>query len=294
MAYTVVGESQAHAEEREQMFLNDLVDPMASLTLLSELHELRLLRHRPRRARSPTSSSSRCRGSVGWCRTSGRTSAATRSRSRDLAGHRATLLQGPRFVGTGTEVADQMEEWFNADACDGFVIAATHTPGAYEDVVRLVVPELQRRGVFRDQYTGDDAARAPGDRPARAAAPRWLSTAGPLDGLRVVDAATLAAGPMVATVLGRVRRRGHQGRAARRGRPAAHLGRPQGRHRPGVEEREPQQALRDPRPAPARGTGAVPPAARRQRRAGRRQPAQRAGPVGSRLRVGARAPPAAS
>ena len=33
-----------------------------------------------------------------------------------------------------------MEEWFNGDACDGFVIAATHVPGAYEDVVRLVVP----------------------------------------------------------------------------------------------------------------------------------------------------------
>ncbi|MGH8995632.1 MAG: LLM class flavin-dependent oxidoreductase, partial [Acidimicrobiales bacterium] len=72
----------------------------------------------------------------------------------DLAGHRATLLQGPRFVGTGTEIADQMEEWFGGGACDGFVIAATHVPGAYEDVVRLVVPELQRRGVFRTQYTG--------------------------------------------------------------------------------------------------------------------------------------------
>jgi alkanesulfonate monooxygenase SsuD/methylene tetrahydromethanopterin reductase-like flavin-dependent oxidoreductase (luciferase family) len=72
----------------------------------------------------------------------------------DLAGHRATLLQGPRFVGTGPEVADQMEAWFAGGACDGFVIAATHVPGAYEDVVRLVVPELQRRGVFRDRYTG--------------------------------------------------------------------------------------------------------------------------------------------
>ncbi len=47
-----------------------------------------------------------------------------------------------------------MEEWFDGGACDGFVIAATHVPGAYEDVVRLVVPELQRRGVFRDRYTG--------------------------------------------------------------------------------------------------------------------------------------------
>jgi alkanesulfonate monooxygenase SsuD/methylene tetrahydromethanopterin reductase-like flavin-dependent oxidoreductase (luciferase family) len=72
----------------------------------------------------------------------------------DLAGHRATLLQGPRFVGTGTEVADQMEQWIEAEACDGFVIAATHTPGAYEDMVRMVVPELQRRGVFRDHYEG--------------------------------------------------------------------------------------------------------------------------------------------
>ena len=32
-----------------------------------------------------------------------------------------------------------MEQWMEAEACDGFVIAATHTPGAYEDVVRLVV-----------------------------------------------------------------------------------------------------------------------------------------------------------
>ena len=92
----------------------------------------------------------------------------------DLAGHRATLLQGPRFVGTGPDIADQMEEWFDGGACDGFVIAATHSPGAYEDVVRLVVPELQRRGLFRDRYTGLDAARA-----SRARAPRvspWCLT----------------------------------------------------------------------------------------------------------------------
>jgi hypothetical protein len=47
-----------------------------------------------------------------------------------------------------------MEEWFHGGACDGFVVAATHVPGAYEDMVRLVVPELQRRGLFRDRYTG--------------------------------------------------------------------------------------------------------------------------------------------
>jgi alkanesulfonate monooxygenase SsuD/methylene tetrahydromethanopterin reductase-like flavin-dependent oxidoreductase (luciferase family) len=89
----------------------------------------------------------------------------------DLAGHRATLLQGPRFVGTGPEVADQMQEWMEADACDGFVVAATHCPGAYEDVVRMVVPELQRRGLFRDHYDGKTLRETLGiARPA--AAPR--------------------------------------------------------------------------------------------------------------------------
>jgi alkanesulfonate monooxygenase SsuD/methylene tetrahydromethanopterin reductase-like flavin-dependent oxidoreductase (luciferase family) len=75
-------------------------------------------------------------------------------RIRDLANHRATLLQGPRFVGTARHVADQMEEWFTTEACDGFVLAATHLPGAFEDVVRMVVPELQRRDLFRKTYTG--------------------------------------------------------------------------------------------------------------------------------------------
>ncbi len=91
---------------------------------------------------------------------------------RDLAGHRATLLQGPRFVGTGAQVADQMEEWFHGGACDGFVLAATHSPGSYEDVVRMVVPELQRRGLFRTHYEGNTLREHLGlPRPAAAAVP---------------------------------------------------------------------------------------------------------------------------
>ena len=57
------------------------------------------------------------------------------------------------FVGTPNQVADELESWF-ACACDGFVIAAGATPGSYEDFVRLVVPELQRRGSHRREYTG--------------------------------------------------------------------------------------------------------------------------------------------
>jgi FMN-dependent oxidoreductase (nitrilotriacetate monooxygenase family) len=152
MAYTVVGESTAHAQEREQAFLNDFVDPMASLTLLSELmnYDFSGLSLDAPITDELIESVSGIRGLVQNLRKH----IGDDLTLADLAGHRATLLQGPRFVGTGKEVADQMEEWFTTDACDGFVIAATHSPGAYEDAVRMVVPELQRRGVFRERYTG--------------------------------------------------------------------------------------------------------------------------------------------
>ena len=58
------------------------------------------------------------------------------------------------IVGGPTEVADRLEQWFVERACDGFVVSATHVPGAYEDFVRFVVPELQRRGLFRKDYAG--------------------------------------------------------------------------------------------------------------------------------------------
>jgi FMN-dependent oxidoreductase (nitrilotriacetate monooxygenase family) len=152
MLYTVLGESAAHAQERERMFLEDFVDPQASLVLLSELMNHDFSGHSLDEPITDelVETVSGIRGLVENLRShiGGQVTLA------DLAGHRATLLQGPRFVGTATDVADRMHEWLEADACDGFVIAATHTPGAYEDVVRLVVPELQRRGLFRDRYTG--------------------------------------------------------------------------------------------------------------------------------------------
>jgi FMN-dependent oxidoreductase (nitrilotriacetate monooxygenase family) len=58
------------------------------------------------------------------------------------------------LVGGPKEVADQLEAWFAAAACDGFVLSATHVPGAYEDFVSFVVPELQQRGLFRKEFAG--------------------------------------------------------------------------------------------------------------------------------------------
>jgi alkanesulfonate monooxygenase SsuD/methylene tetrahydromethanopterin reductase-like flavin-dependent oxidoreductase (luciferase family) len=58
------------------------------------------------------------------------------------------------WVGGPKEIADQMEEWFTEPVCDGFVIGPTHQPGTFEDFVKYVVPELQRRGLYRKEYTG--------------------------------------------------------------------------------------------------------------------------------------------
>ncbi|MFB7087868.1 LLM class flavin-dependent oxidoreductase [Streptomyces sp. NPDC056296] len=64
---------------------------------------------------------------------------------------RGTLDEAGMFIGTPEQVADQMEDWFGT-CCDGFVLAAGSLPGSYEDFARLVVPELQRRGLARTDY----------------------------------------------------------------------------------------------------------------------------------------------
>jgi alkanesulfonate monooxygenase SsuD/methylene tetrahydromethanopterin reductase-like flavin-dependent oxidoreductase (luciferase family) len=58
------------------------------------------------------------------------------------------------WVGSPKDIADRLEEWFPEWACDGFVAGPTYLPGTFEEFVRLVIPELQRRGVYRNEYTG--------------------------------------------------------------------------------------------------------------------------------------------
>ncbi|MFD8543174.1 LLM class flavin-dependent oxidoreductase [Streptomyces sp. NPDC059649] len=57
-------------------------------------------------------------------------------------------------VGTPEQIADQLQEWFTHGAADGFNIMPPHLPGGLEDFVDHVVPVLQRRGLFRTEYTG--------------------------------------------------------------------------------------------------------------------------------------------
>ena len=58
------------------------------------------------------------------------------------------------IVGGPKEIADRLEQWFVERACDGYVVGGTHTPGTFEDFVKFVVPELQRRGIFQKDYKG--------------------------------------------------------------------------------------------------------------------------------------------
>ncbi len=58
------------------------------------------------------------------------------------------------IYGTPKRIADTLEEWFQARLADGFMILPAYFPGAFDDFVDLVVPELQRRGLFRTEYAG--------------------------------------------------------------------------------------------------------------------------------------------
>src|SRR5580693_981157 len=58
------------------------------------------------------------------------------------------------LCGTPRKIADTLEEWFVEKAADGFNILPAYFPGAFADFVDLVIPELQRRGLFRRDYEG--------------------------------------------------------------------------------------------------------------------------------------------
>ncbi|MBB3212779.1 FMN-dependent oxidoreductase (nitrilotriacetate monooxygenase family) [Herbaspirillum sp. Sphag1AN] len=69
--------------------------------------------------------------------------------------HVVAGARGHRIVcGTPVQVADALEEWFLKDAADGFNIMPPYFPTGLDEFVELVVPELQRRGLFRTEYQG--------------------------------------------------------------------------------------------------------------------------------------------
>lgn len=70
----------------------------------------------------------------------------------DIARHSAIGGLGPTIIGSGEEIADQLQEWADYTDVDGFNLAYAVTPATFEDVVEHVVPVLQARGVYPTEY----------------------------------------------------------------------------------------------------------------------------------------------
>jgi len=148
-AFVVIGQSQQEAENKRAR-LDSLVDydsAIASLSILLGTDAAKFDPDGPLPEIPETNASKSARERVvEVARRSGMT-------VRQLA-QRAGGYSGLAFVGTANTIADQMEEWLTGGGSDGFNIMFSHLPEGIDDFVNEVVPELQRREIFRREYQG--------------------------------------------------------------------------------------------------------------------------------------------
>ena len=144
-----VAETRAQAEaEFEQ--LQDLIDPVMGLALLSRRMDYDLSEHNPDDP-APQLPATQYSGS----RTQLVNEVIARNPGmtlRDLYKHFAAARGHGIVIGTAQDVADYMEQWVAEKACDGFNMMPPIYPRDLERFVDLVVPELQRRGLYRTRY----------------------------------------------------------------------------------------------------------------------------------------------
>jgi alkanesulfonate monooxygenase len=149
--FPVVGRTQAEAEDKYAT-LQDLVDPVVGLGLLTGLLGDVDISGYPLDGPLPElpetqGSTSRQKLVYEQARREGLT---IRQLYLSVAGGR-----GHRFIlGTPQSIADQLEDWFVNDGADGFNVMPPYLPDGLADFVDLVIPELQRRGLFRTEYEG--------------------------------------------------------------------------------------------------------------------------------------------
>ena len=141
----VVGETEAIAREK-YAYLQSLIDPEAQLMLNSSLIGADLTRHQT------AEEVARAQGNQGI---SGSHDRVLQLMAQERISF-AEAASKPRglLVGTGESIADQLEDYFTAGACDGFIIWPTVFPRMFEDFCRHVVPVLQKRGLYRTEYQG--------------------------------------------------------------------------------------------------------------------------------------------
>ncbi|MGR8946862.1 MAG: LLM class flavin-dependent oxidoreductase [Gammaproteobacteria bacterium] len=149
-AFIVVGNSDAEAQDKKAV-LDGLVHPDSGIANLSVLlgHDVSDLDFDgplPTLPESNASQSSRAK------------LIAMAERDKMTVGQLAQYVGGSfsslEITGTAKTIADTMEQWFEEGACDGFNIMFPFLPEGLDDFVNKVVPELQRRGLFRKEYEG--------------------------------------------------------------------------------------------------------------------------------------------
>ncbi len=148
--FVTVGETPAEAREKKAR-LDGLVHPDSGIATLSVLlgHDASgfdLDGPLPEMPESNASQSARRK----LCELASRDRLTVRQLAQRVGGSFGVL----EMLGTPSTIADQMEEWLFSDACDGFNIMFPYLPGGLDDFVEQVVPELQRRGLFRREYEG--------------------------------------------------------------------------------------------------------------------------------------------
>ena len=143
----VLGETAGIARERAE-YLNGLVDPELNRASTSANLGVDMTRVADEAALARLQGNQGMQGSEAVMRQ------AMQAEGLTLAEAAARRGDGRLVVGTPSQVADHLQSLFEEEVCDGFVLAPTTFPGMFEQFCRSVVPELQRRGVFRTEYPG--------------------------------------------------------------------------------------------------------------------------------------------
>jgi len=143
----ILGETEGIARERAA-YLAGLVDPELGLASASASLGVDLSREGDGRGIAER------QGSQGMQGTKDLIDQAMAAEGLTLRQAATRRHEGREIVGTAATVADRLEALFTSGACDGFVLAPAVFPGSFEGFCRAVVPELQRRGLFRTRYEG--------------------------------------------------------------------------------------------------------------------------------------------
>jgi FMN-dependent oxidoreductase (nitrilotriacetate monooxygenase family) len=143
----VLGETESIAQERAD-YLASLIDP--ELTLASSSSNLGADLTKLDAGRTLAD----LQGNQGMQGSQDVVEQVMKAESLSLKEAVAKRWENREIVGTPATVADRLQAVFESGVCDGFVLTPTMFPGMFEQFCRAVVPELQRRGLFRTEYSG--------------------------------------------------------------------------------------------------------------------------------------------